>query len=147
MCVSRLAKWYSCTLVPLVVSGYPWCFLGNLTMLFNNQICTIAIHIPVIKTLFLTIVLPGVFVMLCLECCHETKTTIFATRTNLPVLGFQIWKVWFNMIFCQTNESVHICDMTWCCDIYSVYVCQCPLIHAFMWDLNSLCVFICCSLV
>ena len=49
--------------------------------------------IPVIKTLFLTIVLPGVFVTAHIECCHETETAIFAARTNLPVLDFQTWQV------------------------------------------------------
>ena len=47
-----------------------------------------------IKTLFLTIVLPGVFVMARRECCREIEMAIFATRTNLPVSDFQTWKVW-----------------------------------------------------
>ena len=47
-----------------------------------------------IKTLFLTIVLPGVFVMARHECCREIETAIFAARTNLPVLDFQTWQVW-----------------------------------------------------
>ena len=50
--------------------------------------------IPVIKMFFFTIVLPGVFVMARLECCRETETAIFATRTNLPVSDFQTWQVW-----------------------------------------------------
>ena len=29
-----------------------------------------------------------------LECCRETETSIFAARTNLPVLYFQTWQVW-----------------------------------------------------
>ena len=28
------------------------------------------------------------------ECCGEIETTIFAARTNLPVLDFQTWQVW-----------------------------------------------------
>ena len=54
--------------------------------------------IPVIK-MFLTIVLPGVFVMARLECCRETETAIFATRTNLPVSVFQTWQVWSVSLF------------------------------------------------
>ena len=49
--------------------------------------------IPVIKTLFWTIVLQ-VFVMARRECCRETETAIFAARINLPVLAFQTWQVW-----------------------------------------------------
>ena len=48
---------------------------------------------PAVKTLFLTIVLPGVFVMARLECCRKTETVIFAARTNLPVSYFQNWQV------------------------------------------------------
>ena len=55
--------------------------------------------IPVIKMLFLTIVLPGVFVMARLECCREIEMTIFATRTNLPVSDFQTWQVWSVSLF------------------------------------------------
>ena len=43
--------------------------------------------------MFLTIVLPEVFVMAHIECCRETGTAIFAARTNLPVLDFQTWQV------------------------------------------------------
>ena len=45
--------------------------------------------IAVIKTLFLTSVLPAVFVMARLECYCETEMAIFAARTNLPVSDFQ----------------------------------------------------------
>ena len=51
--------------------------------------------VPVIKTLFFTIVLPEVFVMAHIECCRETETAMFAARTNLPILDFQTWQVWF----------------------------------------------------
>ena len=44
--------------------------------------------------LFLTIVLPEVFVMVHIECCRKTETAIYSARTNLPVLDFQTWQVW-----------------------------------------------------
>ena len=56
----------------------------------------IAIHYRyVIKTFSLTIVLPGVFYMVRLECYRETETAMFAARTNLPVSDFQTWQVWY----------------------------------------------------
>ena len=57
--------------------------------------------IPVIKTLFLTTVLHGVFVMAHLECCRETEMANFDTRTNLPVSDFQTWQVW-----CDPKEDM-----------------------------------------
>ena len=41
--------------------------------------------IPVIKTLFLTIVLPGFFLMMRLECCRKKETVIFATRNDIEL--------------------------------------------------------------
>ena len=43
--------------------------------------------------LFLTIVLPGVFVKVRRECSLEIETAIYAARTNLPVSDFQTWQV------------------------------------------------------
>ena len=31
--------------------------------------------------------------MVCFECHRETEMTIFAARSNLPVLDFQTWQV------------------------------------------------------
>ena len=64
----------------------------------------IATDIAVIKTLFLTIVLAGVFVMGRLECCHETETAIFVACTNLPVLDLARDK-W---IFRRTTKIANI---------------------------------------
>ena len=53
--------------------------------------------------MFLTIVLPLVFVMAHIECCRETETAIFAARTNLPILDFQTWQV------CYIASKIHMC--------------------------------------
>ena len=45
--------------------------------------------------MFLTIVLPGIFVMARRECCREIETATFAACTNLPVSDFQTWQVCF----------------------------------------------------
>ena len=52
----------------------------------------IAIHIPVIKMLFLTIVLPEVFVMACRECCRETETAILPHALIYPFWIFKLGK-------------------------------------------------------
>ena len=61
--------------------------------------------------MFLTIVLPEVFVMAYIECCSETETAIFAGRTNLPVLDFQTWQVWRGLCVCSVckinNEELY----------------------------------------
>ena len=46
-------------------------------------------------SLFLTIVLPGVFVRVHLECYLETEMAIFAARTNIPALDFKTWPDWY----------------------------------------------------
>ena len=53
----------------------------------------------------MTIVLPGVFVMARHECCRETETAIFAARTNLPVLDFLTWQVWFIRLYWKENVT------------------------------------------
>ena len=54
----------------------------------------------------MVIVLPGVLVMACLECCRETETAIFAARTNLPVSYFQTWQVWHMPILHQYHTVI-----------------------------------------
>ena len=58
--------------------------------------------------MFLTIVLPGVFVMARHECCREIETAIFAARTNLPVLDFQTWQVWRSALVGKVKRTTAI---------------------------------------